>query len=297
MKQLRLWCAIFFGWLFVFYNIERLHAPINIGSFVYVLAAGASVPLIFFAQLQRIRSVWLIVPLVPLILVLKACFGYPIFGASLPMTITEVGAVLVTIVLARRIGSSLEDLRQSAVQSLIAHLNEKSRPFELGQSAMYREIRRARAFDRPLALLAVSAKCEAVDLQLDRFTQEVQQETVRNYIQARIAQLLTEETKDCDIITQCDGHFTALLPEASRDVVENVIERISSTSRERLGIELDFGVSIFPEDEVTFVRLLESAEADLHEHENDSCRGDRSVSVGANSDTRTTTANLRAVSG
>lgn len=263
MKQLRLWCAVFFGWLFVFYNVERLHAPINIGSFVYVLAAVASLPLIFFARLQKVRSLWLIGPLVPLILVLKVWFGYPVFGASLPLTITEVGAVALTIVLARRIGASLEELGQSAVDSLISHLNIRSKPFEHGQSDIYREVRRARTFKRPLALLAVSAKPEAVELELDRFTKEVERETVRSYVQARIAELLTNETKDCDIITQHNGQFTALLPETDRDLAQDLIDRISQASKERLGVELDFGVSTFPDDEVTFVRLLESAQKQM----------------------------------
>lgn len=263
MKKLRIWCGLFFVWLFVLYNVERLHAPINLASFVYVLAAAIAIPVILFPRLQKLPLAWLVVLVVPLVLGLKAWLGYPISGHALPITITELGATGLTVALARQMGCSLEDLRLAAISTLLTHLHDNTRPFEQGQADIYREIRRARVHSRPLALLAVSAPPRSVDICLDRLTLEMQRDCVRNYVQAKIAELLSSEMNNCEIITHHGSHFVTLVPEAGHERAAELAKRLKSLARERLGIDLSIGMSIFPEEEVTFVKLVERAEAQM----------------------------------
>ncbi len=267
MKKFRLWCAVFFGWLFLFYNIERLHEPINIASFVYVLAALISIPVIFAVRPTLFRLRWLIPSALVLTLALKAGFGYRVTGAALPLTVTELVAVSLTVYLAHRIAMCLDQLNRSAIHSLMVHLHEKTRPFEQAQGELYREIRRARKFHRPLALVVIEPLEKSIDTALDRFTLEVQRESVKHYVRARIADLLVRNTEDCDIITQRQGRFAALLAETDKRSVQEIVRKLRERCENELGVELKFGVSVFPDDEVTFVRLLESAEAQLRHGE------------------------------
>lgn len=263
MKKLRIWFTLFFSWLFVLYNIERLHAPINLASFVYVLAAVLAVPLILSPRLQKLSLVWLVVAVVPLVLGLKAWYGYPITGGALPLTVTELGTTGLTVAIAQQLGRSLEDLRIAAISTLLTHLHDNTRPFEQGQSDIYREIRRARVHGRPLALLAVSAHARSLDLCLDRLTVEMQRDCVRNYAQAKIAELLSAEMNSCEIITHHGSHFITVVPEVRREQALALSERLKELARERLGLELSIGTSLFPEEEITFVKLVERAEAEM----------------------------------
>ena len=56
MARLRLWIAATLGWLLVFFNIERFHEPINLASFVYVLAAAVAMVTVAIARVRRSRG-------------------------------------------------------------------------------------------------------------------------------------------------------------------------------------------------------------------------------------------------
>jgi hypothetical protein len=139
---------------------------------------------------------------------------------------------------------------------------------------MYREVRRARNYRRPLALLAISTSGDDHDAPLNHFIEEVQRERVREYVAARIAHLLSNEMKDCDIITRRNAHFVVLVPEVSHSEAAALLKKLEATAKEKLGFDLKTGLATFPDQEVTFEGLVQRAEAILHdasagEREND----------------------------
>ena len=263
MRQLRIWFALFFVWLFVLYNVERLYEPINLASFVYVLAAITAIPFITFAALSRVPAYFLLVATIPLVVGLKAWFGYSIGGTHLPMTVTEIVAVSVTAALALQIGRSLQELRDSALNTLLLHLRDRSQSFDIGQADLYREVRRARKHRRPLALLAISVMEKSVNVELDRFTAELHKECVHNYVSARVGEMLSQEMKDCNVVSHHGEHFVTVVPEADRETAVIVADKLKKIARDKLGVELRVGLSLFPEEEVTFVQLLERAQSQL----------------------------------
>ena len=262
MRGLRVWSLIFFGWLFVFYNIERLLGPANLVAGIYLVAPLSALPWLMLPRLQ-LSIPWLIVLPIPIVVSLRLWLEYPISGASLPLTLMEIGCVGLTAALARQVGQNLEGLRRSAVTALLDHGRDRSRPFAESQEEIDREIRRARTFRRDLSLLAIGAADETVGVSFDRFTQEVQRDTVRKYAMVRIAELLSTEMKSSDIITRSDGHFVTVLPETSREGATQLIEKLKRSARENLGLELSVGLSVFPEEEITFIKLLERAEGHM----------------------------------
>jgi GGDEF domain-containing protein len=266
VKRLRFWVIATLGWFFILYNIERISAPINLASFVYLLTAIYAILIIAVPWLQKISLHWMWALPLPLFFALKIWFGYRIAEGNLPVTITEIFFLGVTAFLARGIGLALEQFREAGIGLVVGNQQRSyAQSFETGQGEIYREIQRARLYKRPLSLLAVSAKAESVKTSLDRLVKESQDEIIKKYVSARLANFLLEETNDCDVVTQRDNHFVIVLPEISQESVADVIARLESAAKENLGLELSFGVSTFPDEEVTFEKLLECAETEMWE--------------------------------
>jgi hypothetical protein len=259
MRQLRLQLFFLCAWFFLFYNIERLMAPINLASFVYIflfLAAGAVI------MLPPLYKWSLSVPLLfmlPLYFILKYYLGYPIAGSNLPITVTEIVAIVATLVITRLIMQRLEGIHET-VAKLTMHNLRQEIPFEAGQGLIYREIRRARYHERPLALLSISPAEESVQFELNRFFKEAQAAIVRRYVNTRVADLLLKELEDYNIITQYNGHFIALLTEAEQEDVQRAIQRLQNAASDRLGLQFKIGHALFPEEAVTLEQLLTNAE-------------------------------------
>jgi hypothetical protein len=265
MKQLRMSCVVFFGWLFVLYNIERLHKPINLASFVYVLAAVVGLLILASPRLYRVSLAWLLVLPLPAFFLLKVLLKYPLVGPALPYTVTEICAIWLTVVLARQFGCGLHEFHSAVISAMSARLTETSRAFADGQGEIHREIRRARLYHRPLSMLAISATPQSLSGSLHHFVEEVQRESLDRFVAGRIAEFLSSEMKACDIITHREGHFVALLPETGREEAAAVMAQLEGEARTKLGLDLKMGLSVFPDEEFTFVGLLEKAEESLRQ--------------------------------
>lgn len=265
MRQFRILLFTLIAWLFLFFNVERLSAPINIASFVYIFItiAGALVALV--PPLRRVSLSWLLVSTLPLYLLLKWQLGYPIAGTHLPITVTEVSAIVITIGLTRQIVTRAAALQDTIARVTLGHLKTGT-DFAEGQGLIYREIRRARLHKRPVGLLAIAPATTMDNFTLDRFSKEAQEAIIGRYVQARIANLLLSELDDYNIVTQRNNHFVALLPEAAEDDVPAIMERLRRSAEEQLGIQLKIGLSHFPQDAVTFEQLLATAESRMAEH-------------------------------
>lgn len=266
MRKSRFWLVSTFLWFFFLYNIERLGEPINIASFVYVYAVicAALIILIPFVHILPfyLPSLFAMAPY----FAIKYLLGYEIFGQNLPLTITEICFIAITIFLTSKVGRNIGKLDQVVSELTITPLLEGTHSFQSGQGKIYREIRRARHYHRPAALLAISFSDESVENSLDQFLQEVQRKIAREYIAARLANFLVEELQDTDVITKRNSHFITLLPETSRDNIVDIVRRLQADAKEKLGLNLRIGTSTFPDESVTFERLLERAEAEMHHY-------------------------------
>lgn len=262
MKSLRFLLITIFSWLFLVYNIERLTDPINIASFVYILNMSLLIMIIAIPWLRSIPLIWALILPMPIFFFIKVGLGYQVGGQKLPLTITEIFILSLTIVLARLLGERLDEISNSITQVVLSHLRDLSRPFAVGQDAMYREVRWARTHQRPLALLAISFTEEAFEQSANRFLKEIQRETVKKYVQTRLADLLSKELRSADILTQRNDHFLALLPEVGADNVAEFMTKLERSARADLGFSLKIGASTFPE-EITFEKLVERAEANI----------------------------------
>lgn len=262
MKELRFWFIGILGWFFLLYNMERLSEPINVASFIYILTMVFAILIILFPWFQRIPLLWLLMIPLPLYFALKIWLGYPIGGRNLPITITELCALALTTILAQQVGQRLEEFLEAVTDLMVNHLKNRACPFEEGQGEMYREVRWARKQQRPLALLTISVAAETPDLSINRFIEEVQRETIKKYLIARLANFLSEEMRERDLIAQRGDYFIALLPEVGCDHIAEFAKKLENAAKEKLGLTLKVGTSTFPE-EVTFEKLVDRAEVNM----------------------------------
>jgi GGDEF domain-containing protein len=271
MTQLRYLFAATSIWFFVLYNIERISAPINIDSFVYLLIGIAGVVVILVPRLYKISMYWLLGSALLLYVGIKLYLGHPLGGTHLTLTVTEICAIGVMIFLAMQIGQRLEEMR-TLVTNLTIGANNIAEPFTVGQGYIYREIRRARRHQRPATLLSIAVTKDAnsavlqrfeQDVPLRHFIQDIQRELVEKYVLARVADLLVDQLEDSAVITRRNDHFVTLLPEIDRDEVLALIDKLQKAVDKELGLHFKIGASTFPDEALTFESLLEQAEAKM----------------------------------
>lgn len=265
MDRIRWWLLALTAWLFFIYSIERISEPLNLASFVYLLVFGLAAALIAFPRLNRRSPYFLALVVLAAYFILKVVLDYPIVtGSGLPVTITEIVAILGTGFLVRQIMIRL-DATLEAVARLSLPMPRESISFEIAQGLMYREIRRARRHHRSASLLAISPTSASVAYSLDRFFAEALRAVADRYVDARLAHFLVEELDDYNIVAQQNGSFLVLLPEASAEEAGEIAFRLQRAAAERLGLHLRIGRAHFPQDAVTFDQLLADAERQMAE--------------------------------
>jgi len=251
-------------WLFLFYNIERLSEPINLSSVAYIFVPIISAITITVLSLRKIPLGVLLVGPIPIFLVLKAWLGYRIWGKAIPLTVMEICIIALTTILARWVSSGLSEFESAIAHITIGPVGKLPEPFSSGQGEMYREVRRARHHQRPLALMAIGVEEKSIRVALDRMVQEVQQTMMKQYVLSDVARTLCDELEDYNIIAQRNDHFLALLPEVTPEELTDLSERLRRAVSEQVGVTLQIGAASFPEDAVTFESLVEKAMAKMN---------------------------------
>jgi GGDEF domain-containing protein len=251
-------------WLFLFYNIERLSKPIDIAGVAYSFVPVVAVLTLSIPRLRQI-PLWmhLVVP-IPIFLVLKAWLGFPVWGLAMPLTVTEICVIAITIILSRWVSNGMDEFENAIAHITIGQIDTQVEPFSTGQAEMYREIRRARHYQRPLALLAVGVEEKSIQVVLDRMVQEVQQAMMKRYVLSDIAKTLCQKLEDYNVIAQTNSHFLILLPEVSSDQLAELAGRLHQAVSEQVGATLQIGTASFPDDAVTFESLVDRAVGEMN---------------------------------
>ncbi len=259
MKKMRFLIAILVIWLFLFYNVERLSESADFTTAAYILVPAVAVSAILIPRLHKVPlGVLLTVPVV-MFLVLKNWLEGHVGGAILPMTITEVCTITLTILLVRRVNAEVREFERAVNHITIGDAGKLSDPLSTSQVEMYRELRRARRFSRPLAMMAIGVEDRLMQVALDRMVQEVQQSMMKRYVLSGIAKTLCDELDDHNIIAHSNGHFLVLLPEVTAEELARLADDLRKVVAERVGVAPQVGTASFPDDTATFDSLVRKA--------------------------------------
>jgi len=256
------------AWLVFFYNIERVRWLVGAGQiqfvtrYAYIFVALAALVTLALPILHRL-PLWLVGTAGGvLFLVLKSWFGYPLGGQALAVTVTEISAILVTGLLTRQVIGAIGEFENSIVNFTIKRVGRQTKAFGVEQGEMYQEVRRARAFNRPLALMTMEPDRISFEVATERMVEEVQQATMKQYVLASLAKVLEDHLGPYNVIAQDDDRFLVLLPEASKADMPRLVAQVRAQVQESMGLELRIGTATLPEVE-TFDELVETAYAEM----------------------------------
>jgi GGDEF domain-containing protein len=265
MKSLRLWTAVLIVWLIFFFNVERINSPINIRFYTYIFVALLVAVTLALPRLQRTPFLILLITSISLFLGFRVFMerGYwydNLFtGFALPITVTQVSAIIITGLLARQIQYGLQEFEDVIANITFGHIGKLPRPFSEGQGPMYREVKRARRYHRPLAVIALKVEESDINVLLPQMVKEVQYAMMRHYVLAGIARILDNNIHDFETIALRDNNFILVLPEITGEEADQIAQKLQGAVKENLKIQLQVGTANFPGEAMTFESLVEMA--------------------------------------
>jgi GGDEF domain-containing protein len=272
MNRIRNTIGILLIWFFLFFNIERINEPINIASFVYVYVLICSLVMLFFRPLLKAHFFWLFLISLSPYFVLKVWYYQNLLGRSLPLTITEMAAIGLTLFLSRQLAYELTEMSETVTNIIINPLTKGINPFETSQNQINKEIRRARQHQQEVSLLAVRISEQSLQLNRNRFIRELETEIIQKYINARVGKLFIDKLHITDIVSQRGDLFVILLPQTGKEDTSNIVRRLQSNAQDSLGVTIKIGAATFPEEAITFEALLESAEQKMDQDSSESTK-------------------------
>ena len=261
MTRHRLWIAALVFWP-VAIAIAQQAQVVRLAPFLPIYCLVCALSLLLVARLRSVPILQSVAAPVVVFLVIRAAVAGEAPDGALPTAVTEVLAVCLTVLLSRRVGQDVEGFEAAVERSMSEHLPMAPEPLDATQGEIYSELRRARSFERPLTFLAISAADMGTE-RTDELIAEVQRKSLGRYVRARIAVLLSEEMRDYDIVSIREDHIVTVLPETGAEQAQELAERLRASCRGELGIELKVGSSSFPDQELTFEKLLKRAEAEM----------------------------------
>jgi GGDEF domain-containing protein len=265
MKNLRLWIITLIVWLIFFFNIERINSPVNIRSYTYIFVAIIVALTLVLPKLQRLPFFILLLSPIPIFLAFRAFmerghwYDNLLTGYALPLTVTQVSAILLTGLLARQIHYHLQEFEDVIAHITFGYVGKLPKPFTEGQGAIYREVKRARRYHRPLTVVALKVNESDLQIILPKMVKEVQQAMMRQYVLAGIARILNENMQDFDTIALKDNNFILVLPEITSAEADQIGQKLEESVKENLKVKLQVGTASFPEEAMTFESLVELA--------------------------------------
>jgi len=262
MKSLPWRCAATIGWVVCLSELDRRSEFLQLGTAGYALAVG-SILLLLVPRIRNLSTLRVLAFAFPAFCALELLTHAPITLRSAFGSLLEFGGAAVTLFLVSRLARGLAQADQVLREFAIGPPHQAAAPFSRTQGDMFREVRRARRYERPLSLLALSAHGGQPPAALDRLAEEARLESLDRYVSGKLATVLDEETAGSTVIADRGEHFLVLLPESNRHEAEQVAQRIGRAAEQRHGMKVRCGIASFPHQEITFDKLLETAEAEL----------------------------------
>jgi len=263
MRQIRVRATVLAGWLIFFYSIERLIDPVGISDVAYATLCLVALSTLLIPRWSR-SSLWVIVA-IPILtfLAVKAWTGADVLGTATLLTVAEACAIVVTILLARRVSLALNEFEDVIEHITIGPRDQVAEQSLSGQGSIYREVRRARNHERPLTLMAVAVEEKSIQIALDRMVQEAQLAMIKQYARSAVSKALRDDLEDCDVVVQGDDYFLIALPEVTPEQLPRLMERLRGLVSERVGVTLSIGAASLPQDALTFEGLTDKAVTEM----------------------------------
>ncbi len=263
MKNFRFRVSLLFIWLVTFLSIKYFLNLFENSTFAYVTVLLISVFIILLPAMIKIPG-WLVV-LVPTFTFLLGEIwngGYESMIAT-TFTLGEAITIVITLSLAYWINSSLHEISELNLNGTISAKKNISTQETNGLAYIYRELRRSRNHNNPLALLAIEID-EREGVQISSNIKKIpgtSKNKEKNLI--GIGNILINQLEDISIIVQGDDHFLVALPETKPEDIPFITDRIKKNVKQQLNLNLLIGSATYPKDGYTFEGLIDKATCEM----------------------------------
>ena len=260
MKKLRLWTTVLIVWLIFLFNIERINSPINIRDYTYVFVAITAVVTLMLPRVRWLPYWALMLFSIVAFLLFKAFWsGHLIWGKALPLTVTQISAVVLTGLISRQINRGLHEFEEVITNITFGQIGNLPKPFSEMQSSIYREVRRARRHQRPLSVITLKIDENSIHVTLPKMIKAVQQAMMKQYVLANVTRILDGDIDDFGTITLRDDCFILVLPEKTANEAHLIAQRLENVVQEKVSVEVETGTASLSNEAITFEALVEAA--------------------------------------
>ena len=262
--------------LAIFFNIERLDFGeaniVNIGSFVYVFSLFIVISVISIPMLRRssvyvLSAVWIGAYLVAKVLLYTYAGKHPLLGGVYTyLTVTEVGLLLITLLLAHKLAFAIEDFQGAVKEVSFRHTNKRIRQLDEADDEIQLEMFRSRHYHHPLGILIVQPESGFAQSAIHRAVREAQQAMMYTYVSRSMAQTLGKYIRRTDLIMeQTDQERLVILcPDTNAADLALLAEYLQVVAQEEISASVACGTATFPDEAITFEELMRQAETRLN---------------------------------
>lgn len=277
MKSMRWKITLAVLWLSLLFNVERFDfekgATVNLASAFYALAA-VTVVVFLLVPMKRRAMYFVGAGILTVYAVLKFVSITPVFqGYHKYLTITEIGALLITMALTWLISQGLQDFEASVEAISLPKGREGMLEYDQMQDRIRTELGRARRHQHPMSLAAIELDPVSSEAALHQAILDAQAALIKRYVQVQFGVFLTKHTRETDAVAHHSdtGQFLLLAPETPADQTEGLLARLSHQVEENLGLRFRYNVADFPKTALTSEELVHKATEKLqHEVETSS---------------------------
>jgi len=264
MNRLRLLLLVSAMWLMFLFGLAR---PEVLGFTpspgVYAIVVVTILAMLLFPDLgtSRIQMILAGVGLLYLVLGLLGVLGHDL--TTLPITVTELLLLAITVYLARLLSVVVANLEQVLENVVTGAKDSRILSTAAGEEAINAELFRARRFNRPVGfiLLKLSDVEELKTTRADRFNYQAVLQ--RSYLKSRVGQLAESFLYHTDPIAWHADDLVICLPETNREQAEELAQKIYDLIRLQLNIRMPIGAASFPDDGLIYKYLVEAAAKNL----------------------------------
>lgn len=262
LKRSFFWAASYIGVIFILGQADYMGRPIiNFASYFYLAVIVATPLTLFFPYVSRVSvyvpmSVWAGVYMILLQILdrRRSTENIEFSVIVLEFVLLEIG-VWLAYQLAMQI-SHAESLMDALALSAFPN---RTHTIEAEEQRIKVEITRSRRYHRPLSLVIMESETEG-EKSTRAMLKSIQHDLSSRFASARVGQIIDDRIRQTDLLLRDHrGRFIIVCPETDLLNATLLAKRISQSVKEKIDLDVYWGVAAFPEDALTFEDLLHMA--------------------------------------
>jgi hypothetical protein len=196
----------------------------------------------------------------------KCLLGYSVDLNELPVSLTEVFALVISQFLCLKVAQNTDEFDMTSAQLLDVLRAASVGGLHECEPRLLEEIRRARRHERPLTFVALNPG-SITPAALSELVRKMETSLSREYLIGCISRILRSTTKSHDIAVRVGDQFLMMLPETSETQARHMAHRVQCDIENQLGICIETKSYAFGVDELTLSGILERMNMNSPENE------------------------------